>query len=72
MLTICFFITFCILLVVFGYFLPSFIAFSRHKKNALPILLVNLFFGMTFVGWIVALIWALTYEGVDERSLSEI
>jgi hypothetical protein len=32
---------------------------SRHH-NAVPIMLTNLFFGWTFIGWIGALIWAHT------------
>ena len=41
------------------YFLPSLIASGRglHQRGA--ILLVNLFLGWTFIGWIVALIWAI-------------
>lgn len=58
-------ITFALLLTVGGYFLPTIIAIMRKKKNTLAIFLVNLFFGMTFVGWIAALIWALMYEDKD-------
>jgi hypothetical protein len=31
----------------------------RRHRNLLPIILVNIFLGWTFVGWIVALIWAI-------------
>jgi hypothetical protein len=41
-------------------FLPTLVARSRNHPNSLPIFLVNLFFGWTFVGWMVALIWACT------------
>jgi hypothetical protein len=41
-------------------FLPTLVARSRNHPNTLPIFLVNLFFGWTFVGWMVALIWACT------------
>lgn len=58
-------ITFALLLSVGGYFLPTIIAIMRKKKNTLAIFLVNLFFGMTFIGWIAALIWALMYEDKD-------
>ena len=40
------------------YFLPSIIALAHSKRNTLAIFLLNLFFGWTFIGWIVALIWA--------------
>jgi hypothetical protein len=45
------------------YFLPTIIAAVRHKKDILGIVLVNIFLGWTFIGWIVALIWALVGKG---------
>ena len=41
------------------YFVPSIVAFARAHPNRWPILVVNLVFGLTGVGWIGALIWAL-------------
>jgi hypothetical protein len=38
------------------YFLPSLI--GRDKKDALAIFLVNLLFGWTLIGWVLALLWA--------------
>ena len=40
------------------YFLPSIIASNRCKKNATSIFVINLFFGWTFIGWVVSLAWA--------------
>jgi hypothetical protein len=40
----------------FIYFLPAII--GRKKRNAGSILLLNIFLGWTFIGWIVALVWA--------------
>ncbi|MCL1885621.1 MAG: superinfection immunity protein [Dehalococcoidia bacterium] len=40
------------------YFLPTIIAVLRHHRNALAVFLVNLFFGWTFIGWVIALIWS--------------
>lgn len=40
------------------YFLPTIIALVRHKRNTVSILLLNLFLGWTFIGWIIALVWA--------------
>lgn len=40
------------------YFLPTVIAYSKGKKNTDAIMLLNLFFGWTAIGWVVALIWA--------------
>jgi len=49
-------------LLIFGfwiYFLPSIKAFKRKHKNKVPILLVNIFFGWSLLGWVIALVWAL-------------
>jgi len=42
------------------YWLPTIIALVRHSPSAPGIALVNFFFGWTGIGWIVALIWALS------------
>jgi len=40
------------------YFSPFIVALSRRKANLTTILLINLFLGWTFVGWVVALFLA--------------
>ncbi len=42
------------------YFLPAIVARQRSHHNAAAILLLNLFLGWTFLGWVVALVWAST------------
>jgi hypothetical protein len=42
------------------YFLPAII--GRHKRDAAGIFLVNLLFGWTVIGWILALVWACAAE----------
>ena len=42
------------------YFLPSLV--GHKKKNASAIFILNLFLGWTLLGWIAALVWALTNE----------
>jgi len=49
-------------LCLFLYFLPAYIAFKKEKKNKVAIFALNLFLGWTLIGWIVALVWSLTYE----------
>ena len=44
------------------YFLPTVLAFHRGKRNSVPILLINFFFGWTLLGWVATLAWALAYE----------
>ena len=41
-------------------FLPTLVARSRHHPNTPAIFLVNLFFGWSLIGWVVALVWAYT------------
>ena len=47
-----------LLVSLFLYFLPAFLA--RNKPDFTAIFLVNLLAGWTFIGWIVALVWALS------------
>ncbi|EKT4550784.1 superinfection immunity protein [Flavobacterium psychrophilum] len=51
-----------IILFVIPYFLPSIIALFRSKSNTTAIVMLNLFLGWTFIGWVVALIWAVTKD----------
>jgi hypothetical protein len=47
------------LLFGFGlYFLPAIIAAVRHTHNSGGILLLNIFFGWTLIGWVIALVMA--------------
>ena len=46
------------------YFLPSIIASSN--TNDFSVLLINLFFGWTFIGWVVALIMATNGRSKNE------
>ena len=49
-----------IFLAIGIYFLPTIVGWS--KRNAGAIFVLNLLLGWTFVGWVVALVWALTYD----------
>ena len=42
------------------YFLPTAIAMNRKAKRSAGITLLNLFLGWTFIGWVGALIWAVS------------
>jgi hypothetical protein len=44
------------------YFLPAVLAFARNKRDTVSILLLNLFLGWTFIGWVIALVWALKVD----------
>lgn len=40
------------------YAMPSIVAFVRFHQNAVPILIVNICFGWTFLGWGLSLAWS--------------
>ncbi len=44
------------------YFAPSIVADRRGKRNVGAIFVLNLFLGWTFIGWVIALVWACTAE----------
>ena len=50
---------FLIVIIALVYFLPTIVAFSRRHRNRWIILAINLVFGATLLGWVLALIWAL-------------
>jgi hypothetical protein len=54
--------------VALVYFIPALMAYSNKKKNSGAILALNLFLGWTFIGWVVALVWASTVEDGQKTS----
>lgn len=53
------------------YFLPAFVASARGHQNASAIFVLNLFLGWTFLGWIGALVWSMTYSPTRPENLWE-
>jgi len=51
-------------LVITGYLLPSIIALKRDKHNKSAIIMLNVLLGWTLVGWVVAMVWAVTKDTV--------
>lgn len=49
-----------VLAFIFLYFLPSLLGAS--KRNSGAIFMLNLFLGWTFIGWVVAIVWACTND----------
>jgi len=58
-------IPFLIIAIVILYVLPSIIAYVRKHNNISPIILINIVFGWTLLGWFLALVWCLT-DNVEE------
>ncbi|RJP60588.1 MAG: superinfection immunity protein [Candidatus Auribacter fodinae] len=50
------FLAFVFMTVV--YFVPTYVAIKRNHHNKMAIFVLNLFLGITFIGWAVALVWA--------------
>ena len=44
------------------YFLPAIVAIRSGKKNQGAILILNLFLGWTVLGWVIALVWAVSKD----------
>jgi RsiW-degrading membrane proteinase PrsW (M82 family) len=45
-------------LVLAFYFLPTIMAIKRKSPHTMAVVILNLFFGVTLIGWIVSLILA--------------
>ena len=54
---------------IFLYFLPTIV--GGRKTNAVAIFMLNLFLGWTFLGWVLALVWACTEDSALERLARE-
>jgi hypothetical protein len=45
------------------YFVPTIIALARHHHQAGMIVILNIFLGWTFIGWVVSLATAFSHTG---------
>lgn len=53
--------SFAIALLVL-YFLPTLLAALRRSKRGWGVMVINVFLGWTFIGWVVALAWAVSSD----------
>ena len=51
------------------YFLPTIIAILRQKTNTGSIFALNLLLGWSLIGWVVALIWALSSDNMRSQTV---
>jgi hypothetical protein len=58
-----------VVLAICFYFLPTMIGSIRHTEHGAGIFWINLLFGWTVLGWIAALIWAVT-KNVEARVIT--
>lgn len=56
--------------LMFLYFMPALLATSRDHRDHLAILMVNIIFGWTLIGWVFALIWACT-GNIEPKTVAE-
>ena len=52
--------TMLIFLFLVSYMVPTYIAFKRNHKNRIPILVLNLLLGWSFIMWLICLVWSVT------------
>jgi multisubunit Na+/H+ antiporter MnhB subunit len=57
--------TLLVISAIVVYLLPSLVAANRKHANETAIVALNILLGWTFLGWVIALVWALT----DNRRL---
>ena len=50
------------LVSLFIYFIPTIVAVSNKKRNSGAIGALNFFLGWTLIGWVVALVWAVSKD----------
>src|SRR5690554_854430 len=55
-----------IIVILILYFVPTFIAAIKGKSISVAIFALNLILGWTFIGWLVAFIWALTNDNKQQ------
>ncbi|WP_237914372.1 superinfection immunity protein [Acetobacter senegalensis] len=58
-----------VLSLISFYFLPTIVSICRKANKTLSVFIVNLLLGWTLIGWIVAIVLALTYETKGEYAL---
>lgn len=61
-----------VLVGIASYFYPTIEAVVRQAPNTAAIVMLNLFLGWTLVGWVVALVWAVTAKDKSQERASTI
>lgn len=59
--------TVIMLVLMFVYLVPTFIAGARHTQNRIAILNLNLLLGWTLIGWLVALVWSMSSDAAQSE-----
>jgi len=56
-----------ILILLVLYFIPTIVAYSKARHNKGAVFIINLFLGWTFIGWVVALAWAVSNKNPPQQ-----
>ena len=56
-----------VLFFILLYFTPSIVAFSNKKSNTTAIIVLNFFLGWSLIGWIIALVWAVSKDNKPQN-----
>lgn len=57
---------FVVFFAIFVYLFPTVVASRRESKRAGGVFALNLLLGWTFIGWVVALVWAFGSDVKEE------
>lgn len=61
------FLILIVIAIIAIYFLPMIAAIGRDHRNTPAITILNAFLGWTFIGWVLALVWAFT-DNTERRA----
>lgn len=59
------FLLFCLINLI-----PSIVAFARKHRSKWGIVVLNFMLGWTVIGWIITLVWSLSYAGESRKTES--
>lgn len=51
------------------YIIPTIVANIRKHSQKTQILILNIFLGWSFIGWVIALIWAFKNENINNNNI---
>jgi membrane protein YdbS with pleckstrin-like domain len=54
--------------VIVVWLVPAIVAYRRHHRNTQAILALDFFLGWTGIGWVAALVWALTDDTKEAKA----
>ena len=55
------------IVAIIVYLIPTYIATQRKHPNVLPIAIINIFLGWTYIGWVITLAWSCyKIEGIKD------